>query len=496
MEVNMKLKSKFNIIVLIFSLLVIIGSSIVIKQISMDGYKEVELDVFNYQMDIVKQNLMNLEQNLLYINKDWSKWDDTYNYVLGQNPGYVDSNLLNETFYDLELNYFLIENNKDEILYGVKYSKEDDEISLLPYEIVEEFNKYKDTNGIILFQDKYIVYSSMPIVDSKGIEESVGQIVMAFDIDQDLKEDLSEKSSLDFTFETIEEIPSGNNIKKINKNISQGIVYIPFINSDSYIKITIELFNEVSNLGIKNSNLTITIIGIILFFSVIMIYILLNKFIISKLDSLTTQVREITSNEDINNRINIKGNDEFSKLATDINLMLDEIKIINSKLNKQAQFDEMTGVLNRREGLNRVRKAIDKNQTKGFELIICFIDIDGLKKVNDTFGHAYGDILIKFVVQAIKTIIISSENIVRLGGDEFLIIFQDSTIEEAKTQLAQIVKEVENINKTIEIPFKISFSYGIQEYKNIWKIDEFVELADKKMYEDKRKKKMGYLDNH
>jgi diguanylate cyclase (GGDEF)-like protein len=223
---------------------------------------------------------------------------------------------------------------------------------------------------------------------------------------------------------------------------------------------------------------------------------LLNKFIISKLDSLTTQVREITSNEDINNRINIKGNDEFSKLATDINLMLDEIKIINSKLNKQAQFDEMTGVLNRREGLNRVRKAIDKNQTKGFELIICFIDIDGLKKVNDTFGHAYGDILIKFVVQAIKTIIISSENIVRLGGDEFLIIFQDSTIEEAKTQLAQIVKEVENINKTIEIPFKISFSYGIQEYKNIWKIDEFVELADKKMYEDKRKKKMGYLDNH
>ncbi|SHH93255.1 sensor domain-containing diguanylate cyclase [Clostridium grantii] len=485
----MKIRSKFNIITLVFSVLVIITSSIVIKQINMNGYMEAEMNVFNYKLDRVKQNLINIEEELEYINNDWAKWNDTYNFILGQYPEYIDSNITIQTFYDLELNYLLIENDKGEILYGAEHSKEDDEISLIPDKIVEEFNKYKDTYGIMLFEDKYIVYSSKSITDNKGLAKPIGQIVMAFEIDQDLIEDLSEKSSLDFTFETIEEPQYQEIIKKIDKNISQGIVYIPFVNSESYIKITVELFNDISNLGTKNSNFTIIVITLVLFFFGIMIYISLNKVIISKLDRLTKQVRKITNNENINNRININGNDEFTELSTDINLMLDEIKIVNSKLNQQAQFDEMTGVLNRRAGLDRLTKAIDKKHTLGVNLIICFIDIDGLKKVNDNFGHAYGDMLIKFVVEAINKIRISSENIVRLGGDEFLIIFQDSTIEKSKIQLAQIINEVDNINNTMEMPFKISFSYGIEEYKSIWKIDEFVESADKKMYEDKRNKK-------
>lgn len=86
-----------------------------------------------------------------------------------------------------------------------------------------------------------------------------------------------------------------------------------------------------------------------------------------------------------------------------------------------AVIDPLTGVYNRGAGEQRLGNEIARSQRHGTPLIALMLDIDGLKDVNDTFGHAAGDELIKHFAELLKRAIRGSDVAVRLGGDEFLL---------------------------------------------------------------------------
>lgn len=116
------------------------------------------------------------------------------------------------------------------------------------------------------------------------------------------------------------------------------------------------------------------------------------------------------------------------KLHTEIN----ERKRIERHLEIYANIDFLTNTLNRRAGLLNLQLEIDfvKNN-KEIPLSIAYIDINSLKYVNDTLGHDEGDLLIKKVVEIIKRNIKESDTLVRLSGDEFLLIMPNKNYLEA-----------------------------------------------------------------
>ncbi|MGE4509241.1 MAG: diguanylate cyclase [Eubacteriaceae bacterium] len=154
-----------------------------------------------------------------------------------------------------------------------------------------------------------------------------------------------------------------------------------------------------------------------------------------------------------------------------------------------SEYDAMTGVFNRRAGFEKIKGILDKKPNNTQSSSLCFIDINGLKEVNDKLGHDAGDELIKSVVEAIKKNIRGSDLMSRLGGDEFLVVFEGIDVAEAEEVWGRIVGEYNHINETENRKYLISVSHGIEQ---IWQqskhyIDEVVNRADEKMYEKKKK---------
>jgi len=109
-----------------------------------------------------------------------------------------------------------------------------------------------------------------------------------------------------------------------------------------------------------------------------------------------------------------------------------------------------------------------------------FVDLDDLKKINDTYGHKKGDEVLVNFVEIVRKNIRSNDLIVRMGGDEFLIVLKNCPIEKAE----EIMKKIsEFLKKSFDI--KVSFSWGISKFKG--SLEETIEEIDEKMYEMKGK---------
>ena len=162
-------------------------------------------------------------------------------------------------------------------------------------------------------------------------------------------------------------------------------------------------------------------------------------------------------------------------------------KEMDELLHRYATTDEMTGTLNRRSGMLIMQRQMQKANLENQSFVILFMDINGLKSVNDTLGHSYGDELIITAVGVLKDSLRESDAICRLGGDEFLIILAATRLAEAEAVLHRILDKAEAINRRDQHLFLLSLSFGAAEYQpgSGQTMDDLIRIADERMYKDK-----------
>jgi diguanylate cyclase (GGDEF)-like protein len=112
------------------------------------------------------------------------------------------------------------------------------------------------------------------------------------------------------------------------------------------------------------------------------------------------------------------------------------------KLAEMAATDDLTGALRRGAGLTALQREIDRSRRVGGKgIVVIFLDVDGLKHVNDTEGHAAGDRLLLDVVAAIRKRVRSYDLVIRYGGDEFVCALVDEALSDAERTLADIRRQ-------------------------------------------------------
>ena len=168
-----------------------------------------------------------------------------------------------------------------------------------------------------------------------------------------------------------------------------------------------------------------------------------------------------------------------------------ERKQLEEKLEKLAHYDTLTGCCNRGYGMGLFKQQIKLAHRKKFPLLLAYVDIDKFKYINDTFSHKEGDKVLKEVVNLFKSTLRESDIVCRVGGDEFLLILPDNSPNEVPAIRERLNKNLEKLNQTLNKPYKIGFSIGISYYDpdNPLSVDELIKIADKKMYEEKKKNK-------
>lgn len=164
-------------------------------------------------------------------------------------------------------------------------------------------------------------------------------------------------------------------------------------------------------------------------------------------------------------------------------------KYTNS-LETMSTTDELTKVLNRRGLLQYGKQTFDTAMEMKQKGLVIFGDMDGLKKINDTYGHDAGNRAILAEVFILKRTFRSTDIIARVGGDEFVIIAAGMTMSRFEIVKTSIAETADEWNRSSGEPFTVSISMGAAPFSSDnCDLDHLINAADSAQYEEKRRKK-------
>lgn len=148
-----------------------------------------------------------------------------------------------------------------------------------------------------------------------------------------------------------------------------------------------------------------------------------------------------------------------------------------------ALVDPLTGLYNRRFAERTIRAEIARAQRKGYALTLVLFDLDNFKLVNDRFGHAAGDAVLKEFANRLTKAVREADTAARLGGDEFMLLLTECDTSQVQSVL-QRLKSIEVTMAGQRIP--IDFSVGWKEYEQDDSLQDLMIAADKALYLNKQ----------
>ncbi len=166
-------------------------------------------------------------------------------------------------------------------------------------------------------------------------------------------------------------------------------------------------------------------------------------------------------------------------------------KVEFSDFQSEAKIDKLTGMLTRVDGLRRLEAVYQKSLIQNSNFVVCFLDVDNLKTINDQYGHHEGDSAIKQISDAVLGQLRGTDFAFRYGGDEFVIVFDNCRIQDARKAWQRVDHQLDIINNAKLNKYKLEVSYGLSSYHLNKKkgLKHIIEFADNEMYKNKRKVK-------
>lgn len=154
-----------------------------------------------------------------------------------------------------------------------------------------------------------------------------------------------------------------------------------------------------------------------------------------------------------------------------------------------ALRDSLTGVYNRQALKRFVADMVERANNEKRRLLFLFADVDYLKKINDVYGHEAGDAAICMAADALRQIYEKAELIIRYGGDEFLIVTEHYTKEQAEEKRKKVRRLLQQWVEEHQLPYPMSISIGCycKDADTTATMEEYIECADANMYENKCK---------
>ncbi|QFR50260.1 diguanylate cyclase [Sulfurimonas lithotrophica] len=258
---------------------------------------------------------------------------------------------------------------------------------------------------------------------------------------------------------------------------------------NTMLKVEKELLEQIR----KHSNQTITktqkklfiytIFALIAFFMIFLLTILTVSRILQALSCLIRSLNRVQEKEDFEIRIETKSNDEFTKLSSSINNLLDYTAKIIKEKDKLASTDLLTGIMNRRSFTTSANKEIARSHRYKTPLSLIYCDIDKFKSVNDNYGHSMGDQVLEAFAKTVKSHIRDSDLFGRWGGEEFIIL----AVETDESQAQQLADHLRKLVMDIKVlpSEQVTCSFGVSQLKNNESFEELCERADKAVYHAK-----------
>jgi len=177
--------------------------------------------------------------------------------------------------------------------------------------------------------------------------------------------------------------------------------------------------------------------------------------------------------------------EEYDDLIKSEITFLTSLDIVYTAINSTMySIDDLTQLPNRALFYSILEKEYAKLIREDNSNCIVFVDIDHFKKVNDTYGHSRGDLVLKKIADKLSLSIRKYDSIGRYGGEEFLIFLPKTHIVEAKEIVERIRKKIQDlvINIDSELSITVTCSFGLSSFTSDKSLPEIIQNADKALY--------------
>ncbi|MFQ5559721.1 MAG: GGDEF domain-containing protein [Nitrospinota bacterium] len=201
-----------------------------------------------------------------------------------------------------------------------------------------------------------------------------------------------------------------------------------------------------------------------------------------------TVIKEVISSlmADIN-----KLQEKNAALNRDVKKSIDSVRKIEMELEvaqKEAMFDGLTNLYNRKAFERRMVEVFDEFNRYGNKFCLAFIDLDNFKKVNDTLGHTIGDLVLQEVGKQIQKNLRTSDIGCRYGGEEFITIFSNTSLQGGSCAAERLRESIEKAPVLREggEPIHVTVSIGVCQARKGMEVAQLIKRADQAMYVAKK----------
>jgi len=473
---HVKISLSFFLLVYFFLLLLL---SIITYNFFIDDFVKLEKNKnFNNIHTLVKAMDTNL-QNIKNSANDFSKWDETFDFINNTNKNYLYDNFREgtSTLEDLDVDFILFSNLKNQVIFS-KYSGKVKELvkDKVKFEENIYINLRKTLAQSTIFKYKsyvfYLIKSEILRSDKTGNVSGhiySGKVIKNEDLSRITKVfkriSITQKHNNEYDLSLALE-----HLKKIeikvtldSKSINNNIQFYDERNRYIFSILTTSDIQIINN-GKKTILSFNLILAILLFIICYFIY----------------------KNQNILEEYNIKLERKVSKRTELLSLTLRQLKGKNEELFTLANTDTLTKIRNRRNYFKESEKALKEVTSSHGDLCVLMIDIDHFKEINDTYGHSSGDrVLIEFC-SIINSIIDETAIFGRIGGEEFCITFVHKTLKETTAISEKIRKACENCKIQVgEETISFTISLGLNTKAKHKTIDQILQVSDELLYKAK-----------
>lgn len=518
----MKLGVKVALSQLLFGLVALLVIYGLVMIVWVKNYEQMEQNVVHENIRRA-QHLWSKEQSTLVSSVgDWAPWDDLYAFARQpQNREFVEKNLQDAAMVNLQIDIVVVTDPAGKILFAKAVDQSSKNELPVPTELhryimpqqkfLLELQQKVPLSGVLWLENRPVFLAAQRIFKSDHSGDSPGILIFLRIVDEKMMQEMA-----DILQAPVKIIAGAEVFSKIEQHDGHGHdvagevirAYIPVkdLSGTTTFAVAIDtvrtFYLEVRRQVGYFLLLMVCLVGAIVALSITG----LNLIIIRRLRQIDTFLKQVDISGGVVQKIALSGRDELSQVAATVNQMLERIAAdsqrieqINIQLQEElserkraenvlqysSEHDALTGLFNRHyfeAALTNLRQT----GAKGVGVICC--DLDGLKLVNDTFGHAAGDVMLQRTAAMLREVLPDKSLIARVGGDEFVVVLTDveeSLLQQSYAQF-QDYKQV-GMKAADEFPLQISVGYRYRAVcdpdSDDW--DQMLKEADDEMYRQK-----------
>lgn len=408
----------------------------------LNGFARLESESARANIRHLTNGLQMEQSQLETVARDYSQWDQTYNFMESRDPGYIRAELTNDSFKIIRINFFALYDAAGNLVVcrtQGNWSPDADDLQNIA-NIQKQATADRPLRGMLDLQGTLMLLEYEPILTSRGQGPARGTLVMGRQLDGNTIAALSRAAGFPVWLEPPDASVLAN---APGAALTDGLNAARFESDSSMLDyVALQDFSgKTRGLLVGRTPRTLYmeaktqiryLWGMLMLAGAVYcgaLFFFVEEVLMSRIASVSSEVGKVTVSGDLSLRLNPGGNDEISVLARTVNSMLAAIQKAKAELLQaqeslrfHAEHDALTGVLNRRAIRDVLRKELARCRRDKNTLGVILADVDHFKKVNDHYGHAAGDAVLVTVVQRISATLRSYDSVGRYGGEEFLII--------------------------------------------------------------------------